>query len=174
MASGDTLFILTPMSGTPPATLYATLDTIAGTVDAPLPSYPVLDFDGAQDEHMDWHLTIPSHYVGTTGFTFSYKYAMDGTDGNIVEMEFRCRKLVDASTDLGGDLDIDGATATSIQDDPSATQDQFNQSATDTMAKANAGTPVAGDRIVIRATRDESAVTNIDDLQLLEILVTET
>ena len=175
MASGDTLFILTPMSGTPPATLYATLDTIAGTVDSPLPSYPVLDFQGATaDQHMDWHLTVPSHYVGTTGFTFSYKYAMAGVVGGAVQMEFRVRKLVDASTDIGGDIDIMGATAAVLADDPSTTQDEFNQTTTVDMPKADAGTPVAGDRIILRASRNWDHATNGDDLQLLEILVTET
>ena len=35
MASGDTLFILTPQSYTPPAANYATLDTIADGMRSP-------------------------------------------------------------------------------------------------------------------------------------------
>jgi hypothetical protein len=132
-----------------------------------------VDFDGAADEHADFHLTIPSHYSETTGFTFSYKYAMDGTDGDAVELEFRALKIVD-QTVLTGDLGIDTQTATTITDDPDATADDLNYSTTGTMAKANFGSAVAGDRIVIRVTRDVSFATNTDDLQLMEVYVTET
>jgi hypothetical protein len=117
--------------------------------------------------------TIPSHYSETTGFTFSYKYAMDGTDGDAVELEFRALKIVD-QTVLTGDLGIDTQTATTITDDPDATADDLNYSTTGTMAKANFGSAVAGDRIVIRVTRDVSFATNTDDLQLMEVYVTET
>lgn len=175
MSSGDTLFILTPMSGTPPATLYATLDTIAGTVDSPLPTHPVLDFQGATaDEHMDWMLTVPSHYVGTTGFTFSYKFAMAGTVGTDVQMEFRVRKFVSGTSSLAGDIDITGATASTLIATPNGVANVFDQSGTVAMPKANAGTPIAGDRIILRASRNWDYATNGDDLQLLEILVTET
>ena len=91
MASGDTLFVLTPQSSMPPT---ATFDWIA---DGSTPSLfiPVLDFDGVADEHADWFVTIPSHYSETTGFTFSFKYAMSDTDGNQVEMEFRVLHIDD-------------------------------------------------------------------------------
>lgn len=172
MASGDTLFILVPQGSSPPSANFATLDTVA---DASTPTLiiPVLDFDGNTDENMDWFVTIPSNYSGTTGFTFSFKFAMDGTDGDIVEIEFRALHI-DDQTVLTGDLGIDTQTATTITDDPDATANDFNYSTTGTMAKANFGSAVAGDFIVIRATRDESVADNQDDLQLAEILVTET
>jgi len=134
----------------------------------------VLDFDGSADEHMDWFLTIPSHYSDTTGFTFSYKYAVDGTDVDIVEIEFRVLHIDDLDI-LTGDLGIDTQTAVAVQDTPATTPiNKVNYSTTGTLAKTNFGDAVAADRIVIRATRDVSAATNTDDLQLLEILVTET
>jgi hypothetical protein len=155
-----------------PSSNYATHD-IVQDASTPALDIPVLDFDGAADEHADFHLTIPSHYSETTGFTFSYKYAMDGTDGDAVELEFRALKIVD-QTVLTGDLGIDTQTATTITDDPDATADDLNYSTTGTMAKANFGSAVAGDRIVIRVTRDVSFATNTDDLQLMEVYVTET
>lgn len=173
MASGDTLFVLDPLGYSPPSANYATMDTIS---DASTPNLiiPVLDFDGATDEHADWFVTVPSHYAGTTGFTFSYKYATDGTDVDIVEIEFRVLTLDDLDT-LTGDLGIDTQTAVAVQDTPgAATAHHFNYTTTGALAKANMGTPSAGDRIVIRATRDVSAATNTDDLQLAEIYVTET
>jgi hypothetical protein len=173
LASGDTLFILLPQGSIPTPSNYATLDTIADA-STPALTIPVLDFDGAtDDEHAEWYVTIPSHYAGTTGFTFSYKYAMDGTDGDQVEIEFRALHI-DDQTVLTGDLGIDTQTATTITDDPDATANDFNYSATGTMAKANFGSAAPGDFIVIRATRDVSFATNTDDLQLAEIYVTET
>ena len=171
MATTDTLFILTPQGGVPPATLFATLDTIT-ELSTPNAIISVLDFDGSADEHRDWWVTVPSHYAGG-GFTFSYKYAMSGTDGSAVEMEFRVMKLQD-SDDLSSDLNIDGQTEAALADTPIATADDLNLTATVELSHANADSPAVGDRIVIRATRDISPATNTDDLQLLEILVLET
>ena len=173
MASGDTLFILGPLGSSAPGATFATLDTVA---DASTPTgvIPVLDFDGSADEHADWYLTIPSHYSDTTGFTFSYKYAVDGTDVDIVDMEFRVLHVDDLDI-LTADLGIDTQTAVSIQDTPATTPiNKMNYSTTGTLAKTNFGDAVAGDRIVIRATRDISAATNTDDLQLQDILILET
>ncbi len=151
---------------------FATLDLVA---DASTPNMeiPVLDFDGGANEHMDWFLTIPSHYSGATGFTFSFKYAMDGTDGDIVELEFRVLPLGD-QTVLSGDLGMDTQTPVAITDDPDATADDFNYSTTGTLAKANFGSVGASTRICIRVTRDITIAANANDLQLAEVLVKET
>lgn len=173
MASGDTLFVLSPLGYLPPATLYATLDTITGSTDAPLPVMPVLDFDGAQDEHADWFVTMPSHYGGG-GLEFSYKFAMTGTDAQAVEMEFRCRKYVTNSSVISGDIDITGATPAVQATASPQVADEFTQSAAIDLSHANAGSPAVGDRLIIRVTRDFDHEANTDDLQLLEVLVLET
>ena len=173
MASGDTLFILQPHGSLPPSANAATLDWVA---DASTPNMqiPVLDFDGATDEHADWIVTIPTQYGETTGLTFSYKYAVDGTDVDIVEIEFRALHIDDLDI-LTADLGIDTQTATAVQDTPASTPiNKMNYSTTGTMAKANFGSAAPGDYLLIRATRDISAATNTDDLQLAEILITET
>lgn len=173
MASGDTLFVLNPIGSIPPSANFATPDQVQ---DASTPNIiiPVLDFDGATDEHADWIVTIPSQYSDTTGFTFSYKYATDGADADLVEMEFRILHIDDLDI-LTADLGIDTQTAVAIQDTPPATPtNKFSYSTTGTLAKANFGSAVAGDRILVRATRDVSAAVNTDDLQLIEILITET
>ena len=172
MASDDTLFVLEPAGSKPPSANFATPDTVADG-STPNMEIPVLDFDGGANEHMDWFLTIPSYYSGATGFTFSYKYAMDGTDGDIVELEFRVLPLGD-QTVLSGDLGMDGQTPVAITDDPDATADDFNYTATGTLAKANFAAAPADARICIRATRDISIAANANDLQLAEILVKET
>ena len=174
MSSGDTLFILTPQGSTPPATLFATLDTLTET-STPNALIPVLDFDGTTDEFADWHVVVPSHYSGTTGFTFQYTYAMSSTDADLVDLEFSVAKIVDTeiATD---DQGLDTATPISIQDTPVATvtADKVAVSPTGGLVKANMGTPVAGDYIIIRCQRDTAAAANADDLQLMNIVVTDT
>ena len=172
MASGDTLFELLPQMAIPPSANYATFDTVS---DASTPNViiPVLDFDGATDEHTDWLLQIPSQYGETTGFTFAYKYAVDGADVDIVEIEFRVLKIADLDI-LTADLGIDTQTPVAIQDTPAGTADKFNVSGTGALAKANFGSAAPGDFIIIRATRDISAATNTDDLQLAAVYITET
>lgn len=174
MASGDTLFILQPMGSVPPATLYATLDTIAEG-STPNAAIPVLKFDGTTAWFADWHLVVPSHYSGTTGFTFQYTYAMDGTDVDLVDLEFSVAKIVDTEI-ATADQGLDTATPVSIQDTPVATvtADKVAVSPTGALAKADAGTPVAGDYIIIRCERDVAAASNTDFLQLINVHVTET
>lgn len=172
MASGNTLFVLRPQARCGPSANFATPDTVADASTPPM-TIPVLDFDGAADEHADWFVTIPSWYTGTTGFTFSYKYAMDGADGDQVEIEFRVLPITD-QTVLTGDLGMDGQTPVAIVDDPDATANDFNYSTTGALAKANFGSAGAGSLICIRATRDISIAANADDLQLAEILIKET
>tara|TARA_R100000655_G_scaffold24031_2_gene48322 strand:- start:1341 stop:1856 length:516 start_codon:yes stop_codon:yes gene_type:complete len=171
MASGDTLFILTPQAYTPPATNYATLDTVADA-STPNMSIPVLDFDGSADESADWYVTVPSHYAGG-GFTFSYTYAMSDGDG-AVEIEFRAFPFADASSILTADLGMDGRTAVNVVDDPSDNDNEFNITTTGNLSHSDAGSPAVGAFMIIRATRDVSYASNANDLQLLAVHVKET
>ena len=172
MASGDTLFILTPQAYTPPAANYATLDTVADG-STPAMSIPVLDFDGSADESADWYVTVPSHYAGG-GLTFSYAYAMSSTDGDAVEIEFRAFPFADASSILTADLGMDGRTAVNVADDPSANANEFNITTTGNLSHSDAGSPAVGAFIIIRATRDYDHASNANDLQLLAVHVKET
>ena len=172
MASGDTLFVLTPQAYTPPATVYATLDTVADG-STPAMSIPVLDFDGAQDESADWYVTVPSHYAGG-GLTFSYTYAMSDTVGTAVEIEFRAFPFADASSILTADLGRDGRTAVNVVDDPRANANEFNITTTGNLSHSDAGSPAVGAFIIIRATRDFDHTSNANDLQLLAVHVKET
>ncbi|KKK76144.1 hypothetical protein LCGC14_2866660, partial [marine sediment metagenome] len=52
MASGNTIWVLEPEGSKPPATLFATLDTIADA-STPLATILVLDFDPTTAEFMD-------------------------------------------------------------------------------------------------------------------------
>lgn len=173
MASGEILVELFPDGSLPTSANGATFDTV-NDGSTPNMIIPVLDFDGDTDEHRDWSLQIPTHYSGDTGFTFEYKYATDGADADLVEIEFRVLKIADLDV-LTADLGMDTQTAVAIQDTPPATPtNKFSVSTTGALAKANFGSAVAGDYIVVRATRDVSAATNTDDLQLASILIKDT
>lgn len=172
MATTDTMFILEPLSSSPPGTLYATFDVIVDA-SSPATSIMVLDFDPTTAEHADWHRTVPSHYDGG-GFTISWKGGTDNTSVGTLEIEVRVINISDA-TILTGDLGIDGATAATITDTPPATPiNKLNYSTTAALSHANAGSPSPGDRLIIRATRDTATDTNTGDLQLAEILILET
>ncbi len=172
MSSGDTIFILDPLSVTAPGTLFATLDTIEDG-STPTAILWVLDFIDGTDKHADWHVTVPSNYDGG-GFTISWKGGTDNTSVGSFILDIRALVIADAAI-LTGDLGIDTQTETPISDTPPTTPiNKMNQSATATMTHANAGSPVAGDRMIIRATRDTVADANTGVLQLQEILILET
>ena len=172
MASGDTLFVLTPQSSVPPATVPATLDTLADSSTV-VGTIPVLDFAGATaDEHAEWLVMMPSHYTGTTGITAEVHYAMDGVDGSDVQFEVRALKIIAGETITSEDLQ--GATATDITDTPNGTADVLDVTPTGAIAKASMGTPVAGDIVRFRLSRDYDHAANADDAQVVAVYVTET
>ena len=172
MASGDTIWVLEPADYTPPATLFATLDTISDG-STPVGVIQVLDFDTTTAEFADWFVTVPSHYGGG-GFTISWKGGTDINDADNFELEIRMVVIADA-TILTGDLGLDAATAVALTDTPPATPiNKMNVSATGALSHANAGSPAVGNRVGIRAKRDVANDANGGDLQLLEILILET
>ena len=171
MASGDTLFALGARDSLAPSANFATPDIVA---DASTPNIniPVLDFDATTSEHADWFVTIPSRYGGG-GFTCSWKGGTDTTSVGTFILEIRMLKIADGDI-MTSDLGIDGQTAVSITDTPPATPiNKLNYSTTGTLSHANADSPAAGDKMVIRATRDVSD-NNASDLQLSDILILET
>jgi len=172
MATTDTMWVLSPQDSSPPATLFATLDTIADA-STPVATILVLDFDASTAEFMDWFVSVPSNYDGG-GFTISWKGGTDNTSTGTLELEVRIVNIGDA-TILTGDLGLDAATEATITDTPPATpQDKLNYSGTATLSHANAGSPSVGDRLGIRVKRDTATDTNTGDLQLAEILILET
>ena len=100
---------------------------------------------------------------------------MDGTDADLVDLEFSAALLGDTEI-ATADHGLDTATPVSIQDTPVATvtANKIAVSPTGALAKANFGSAVAGNTIIIRCQRDTAAAANTDDLQLISVYVTET
>lgn len=171
MASGNTMFVLSPRDSIPTTTVYATQDTIedGSTVKGII---PVLDFAGATaDEHAEWDVVVPSNYAGG-GLTFEIQYAMAGTVGTAVQFEVRTDKMV--ATDAIGSHNLQGQTATDITDTPNGTANVVDVTPTGAITHSNAGSPAAGDYLRIRVSRDYDHAANADDAQLIAIYVTET
>lgn len=76
MASGDSLLYATPHQSDSPATLAPTPDVLAGG-STPDETIPVLDFDAAAIEYVDFRFTLPEHYAGTTGITLRIVWGAD-------------------------------------------------------------------------------------------------
>lgn len=172
MASGNTLFDLSPLGSVPTTTNYATLTAIADGSTV-VGQVPALVFPGTSpDTVAEWQVQVPSQYAGTTGFTFVVQFTTDGTSVGGVYWEIRVFKLVAA--DAINTLDLGSKTATLGNVTPSGTASKMLLTSGLTMAKANAGTPVAGDWVRIRVTRDYDGASNTDNAQLLAVYVTET
>lgn len=171
MASGDTLFTLLPRNSVPTKTVYATQDTIedGSTVKGLI---PVLDFAGATaDENAEWTRLMPSKYSGG-GLTVKVQYAMAGTVGTAVEFEVRVIQMVAA--DAIGSQDLGSQTPVLIVDTPDGTANVLDVTPAGELSHANAGSPVAGDYVRIRLSRDYDHAVNADDAQVVAVYVTET
>ncbi len=88
MAHGDTLIVLTPLDNTPPATAYATFDTMTGT-STPAESIPVLDLDDTTAEYCDFYCYMPQNY-STGGITLKFIWsAAATTNTGVLRAAFR-------------------------------------------------------------------------------------
>jgi hypothetical protein len=97
MASGDTLLILTPLDNTPPATAYATLDTMTGA-STPAESIPVLDLDDTTAEFCDFYCEMPRNYSGG-GVTLTFVWSAASTSNTAV-LRAAFRDVPDDAEDL--------------------------------------------------------------------------
>jgi hypothetical protein len=172
MASGDTLIILTPQNCTPPETVPATLDVIQGADSVSKESFPVLDFDAAQDEYMDWFAVMPKNYVGTTGITCTIVWAAISDQTNACQFEAALRAIEDDTEDIDTtdhvyDFNVVAASPANTAGEASYDDITF----TDGADMDNVG---AGDYFVFRLMRDVSDDSMTGDASVLAIHIKET
>ena len=174
MASGDTLLILSPMCGTPPATLYATLDTVTGT-STPVEAIPVLDFDDDTQEYMDFYCVMPSHYSGSTGITVKIVFSAAEAASDVVAWQAALRRVADDAEDL------DTTAHTYVYNEVIATAPSvIGEVAYDSITftdGADMDSVVAGDYFILRVTRDPTPSSGTDvtgdaSLHMIEVLDT--
>lgn len=169
MASGDTLFIFTPVNNVPPASAFATLDSFTAATGLRL----VLDFDGsAANETAIFPGVWPSNYAGG-GIDVIIDYSLDGTDAQDVQFEVSVEVVQDDDDQDAGGQDF--GAATDITDTPATnTANYNNRTAAGQISHANCGSPAVGDRIRLKVTRDFDHAANTDDVQLHAVHVKET
>lgn len=170
MASGDSLFVFTPNSAMPPASNYATFDTIAAATGNRF----VLDFigsGGSADESAIFESIWPSHYAGG-GINVVLHYSTDGTSVGAVQWEVSVEVTQDGDDQDAGGQDF--GTATDITDTPStATANILDITAAGAISHANCGSPSPGDGFRLKVTRDHDHAANTDDAQLHRVVITE-
>lgn len=169
MASGDTLFTLTPQMNEPPSANFATLDTFAAATGL----RQVLDFDGvAANETAIFSGIWPSSYAGG-GIDVIIDYSLDGTDAQDVQFEVSVEVVQDDDDQDAGGQDF--GAATDITDTPATNTANFNnRTSAGVISHANCGSPAVGDRIRLKVTRDYDHAANTDDVQLHAVHIKET
>ncbi len=170
MASGDTLLILTPMGNTPPATLYATLDTITGT-STPAESIPVLDFDDTTVEYADFYAVLPRNYSGS-GVTLMFYHSAAANTG-VFGINAAFRAVPDDTEDL------DTTAQTYDYNEVAATvAGTIGEVAYDTLAftdGADMDSVTAGTYFILRIKRNTSVASDATgDCSLHAIEIKET
>lgn len=174
MAAGDSLFTLTPMSRSGPATAAAALDVIAG-VSTPAESIPVLAYDAATDEHSDFVVMLPFTYSGN-GLTFVIAWTSASATSGTCRWEIAIRRFADDAEDLdttAQTYDYNGVGATA----PSAAGEIVYDNITFTNG-ADMDSWAAGEWAVLRVKRDADGTNGTDDMtgdgDIVGILCRET
>ena len=173
MASGDTLAVFFPQDGEPPATIYATLDTITGT-SSPAEAIAVLDFDDTTQEYMDFSGILPSNYDGG-GITMAVIFSAAEAATDVVAWQAAFRRIADDAEDLdttAHTYDFNEVVATA----PSAVGEVAYDNITFTNG-ADMDSVAANEHFRLRITRDPTPSSGTDvtgDASLHAIIVTET
>lgn len=171
MATGDTLLVLTPLDNTPPATLYATFDTMVGT-STPAESIPLLDFDDSTVEYADFHgLVMPRNYSGG-GVTLTFYHSAAANTG-VFGINAAFRAVPDDTEDLDTtahtyDYNEVAATVASV----------VGEIAVDTLAftdGADMDSVAAGGYFILRVKRNTSVASDATgDCSIHAIEIKET
>lgn len=171
MASGNTLLHLFPQDYSPPATIYATYDTMVGT-STPVESIPVLDFDDTTVEYADFYCAMPSTYAGG-GVTLTFVWsAAQATNNGAWAAAFR-RVADDAE-----DLDTTAQTYDYNQTADLTPASAVGEVAYDTLTftdGADMDSVTAGDYFILRVKRPAPSGTKITgDCSIHAIIIKET
>lgn len=171
MASGDVLFILTPNSSSPTATVPAQLDIIVGT-STPVDWFPVLAFDTTTVEYADWHgLVMPGHYGGG-GLTCSIRSSAGATTGTL-QWALALRRIADDAEDLDTTAHTYDYNVINIATLASAIGELTYDSITFTSG-VDMDSVAAGESFSLRLRRDTGSDTLATDAFLHSIYITET
>jgi hypothetical protein len=170
LRAGTVLARFLPMSKCGPATLYATLDTIAGA-STPAESVPVLDFDDTTVEYADFYGYMPLSYGGG-GVTITFIHSAAANTGVFgINAAFR---LVE---DDGEDLDTTAFTY-DYNEVAATVANVVGKAAYDTLAftdGADMDSVTAGSYFILRVKRNTSVASDATgDCSIHKIVIRET
>jgi len=171
MASGDTLLILTPQNGTPPASSPAQLDTITGADGTSAENVPCIDFDASTDEYMDFYCVMPEHY-GSGGLTLTIVHACLGDTSNAWKCAIAFRSIEDDAEDL--DTTDHAYTYNTGDMTPAGTAGEVGYDNITFTDGADSDNVDAGDLFILRVMRDVSEDSMTGDASVLAIHIKET
>lgn len=162
MASGNTLATLVPQSNEPPSTNFATLDTRN--------LHPVLDFDDASNEDAVFSFVLPRIYAGG-GFTVYLHYSMESAITLTIDFDISLERIGDQQQDIDAD---NFGTVTSIDNTTVPGTSGNVDIVNGVISHANAGSPVVGDGMRLKVTRDGVADDAVGDAELRFVEIKET
>ena len=165
MASGNTLCSGNAMNGVPPATLSAALDKLAGT-STPAEDIPVVAFDSASTEYIDYYCHMPLHYAGG-GVTLTFLVGANTTTGGVT-WEAAFRRIEDDAEDMNTSAHTYDFNSLDVATLPSAVG-EFNYEVLTFTHGADMDSVAAGEDFILRIRRkhDDSNDTAAADAWLL-------
>lgn len=149
MASGQTLLYLDPRSGLAPESSAALLDFLLGT-SSPKEAIPILSFDSASIQYIDFRAKMPQNYAGG-GITLVVCSGAGTTTGG-VRWEAAFRRIEDDAEDLDTTAftyDYNGVTVSAL---PTAVGEVTYDNVTFTNG-ADMDSVAAGEEFILRIRR---------------------
>lgn len=172
MASGNSLLMWEAQAGVPPATAYAQHDVLAGA-STPAEAVPILAFDSASTEYIDFYGKMPQHYAGG-GVTLIFCMGA-GTPTGGVTLEAAFRRVESDAEDLDTTAHTYDFNSLDIATLPSAAGEFIYQSLTFTNG-ADMDSVAAGENFILRVRRkhDDTNDTAAADAYLLGLELRES
>lgn len=164
MASGQTLLTFNALSGTPPATAFATLDARN--------NHTVLDFDAAVNESIDFEQLLPRNYGGGGITAVIVWSATTATTGNV-----KWNLAFERHQDEVDDIDSDSfATAQTVTAAAPSTNGARQYSSIAFTNGAQLDSLAVGESFRLRLTRDavNAADTMLGDAEFARLELRET
>lgn len=163
MASGDVLFVFSPLHNEPPTSNPATIDLRN--------QHPVLDFDASTNETAVFGGVMPDYYDGG-GVTLSIHYAMSTAISGDVDWDAAFERIGDQQQDI----DSDGFAAVNSADDTTvpATSGLVDVVEIPFTDGADMDSVAAGEEFRLKITRDAASDTASGDAEITKVVGRET
>jgi hypothetical protein len=157
--------------GVPPATAYATQDTRAGG-STPAEAIPVLDFDAAASEYMDFYGVLPEGYDGG-GLTLTIIWMASTATAEEVRWEVGIHRCAENDDDMDSSHTYD---TNGVTDTTNGTCGKLNYCSVAFTNGADMDSLAAGEAFVLRIYRDHDHADDdmSGDAELVAIVGKET